>query len=193
MNKKYCMVLLCLLFGSISCSNELGQDEYVQWVHDYANGLHVKKEAGDFVFDVQFTPAEYKRLQNNQLKEIDRNQRPEQEEMQYYTLTVSSQDPGADLINYNVQEAGDKQRRLYYFSYLFQEDIYLEENGKRVSCVLYHFEKPVDLKRSSTFVLGFENPNPQPETVKLVIDSEQFSALPIKIKINKDNIPALKL
>jgi hypothetical protein len=42
-------------------------------------------------------------------------------------------------------------------------------------------------------VIGFENNGGQARQASLVIDSPQFSTVPLKITVSKDNLPALQL
>ncbi len=188
----YYLVYIGWLIGLCSCSHTLDKQQYIEWVHDYANQLHVSKEVGDYVYDVQFTPAAYIWLQRanqdaNAVKNIEQI-----DSVQYYTLTIGVKS-NADFIDYQVQDMVEKQRKLYYFSYLFQNDIQLEQNGRQFPCILFHFERPVDLKASRTFVLGFVNPDREVKEARLIIQSDLLHSVPIKIKISKSNIPILNL
>lgn len=156
-------------------------------MQDYSNGLHVEREHGPFLFDVQFQPPLYLALLNNSSGEILRIDQT-REEIQYFLLKISLKD-GGDLLTYDVNDLAEKQSRLYYYSYLFQQDIFLEDSGENIPCVLFHFEQS-DLNKSRTFLLGFEHPvKGEGEDAKLVIRSDQFGSIPIKIKISKHNLP----
>ena len=174
-----------------SCSKSYDEQEYVAWIRDYSNGLHVSKTMGDYVFDVQYTPSDYMWIQN---KETLRNS---DDGMQYYVLTIATVS-GADLVKGGISNESERQTKLYYLSYTFQQDISLEDGGKVLPCVMYHFEKPADLRTSRTFLLGFEKMDDHERSndkkeVRLIIASTQFGSLPIQIKISKDNIPALAI
>lgn len=187
----------CTLLASLcSCSNTLDRQSFIKWVRDDHNGLHATKEVGELVYDVQFNPAAYTWLQRTGGKAIEEKEyqaaMQELDSMQLYTLTIGVKG-NADFIDYQVQDMSEKQRKLYYFSYLFQQDIQLEEDGQLFPCVLFHFERPADLKNSRTFVLGFANPHKQAKEAKLVIHSDVLNSLPIKIKVSKDNIPSLRI
>lgn len=179
-------IMFCILLAS--CSRTLEREEYVRWVEDYTNGLHIQKAAAGFVFDLQYLPAAYRSLLNSP----SGTPTSAEQGMQYYTLKIDLKDSPGDIISYHVRDISEKQQRLYYFSYLFQNDLYLEEAGEKIPCVLFHFEQS-DLQTSRTFVLGFETSGETLEESSLVIDSQQFDSLPIKIKVSKQNIPVLKL
>jgi len=180
------LISLCSLISS--CNPKLESKEFIEWVRDYENGLHVRKTVSDFTLDLQYQPAAYLALVNSdssflQDQKIDR-----------YILKVRPEGVNEDIIQYKAQSSDDIQKRIYYFSYLFQNDIYLLEGGRKIPCVLLHFE-PSDLSNDRTFVLGFEKVEGGSSGGEslFVVDSPFFNALPIKIKVSKDRIPPIKV
>lgn len=189
------LFIVCLLASTpilFSCSGNLDRDEYIRWVQDVDNGLHTRKDFLDFTFDLQYQPTEYMLLQRG-ADRTDGNTADNQSYMQYYTLTISVKENAVDFINYNVSNDLERQQKLYYFSYQFQDDIWLEENGKKLPCVLFHFEKSAGFNNSRTFVLGFETPFEISDGAIFNIHTEHFSSFPVGIKISKKNIPLLAL
>jgi hypothetical protein len=181
----YFFVLVSLFLSS--CSHQLEKRDYIRWVNSYDNGLHVKEEYGDFVFDLQHEPADYHSLVRND------GSTTKSDDLQYYILKIGLKDPAQDLLLYNVNDLAGKQQNLYYYSYLFQNDIFLEEASEKHPCVLFHFEQN-DLLKTRTFILGFENSQNEPvEESKLIIQSPQFGSLPVKIQILKHGVSSLKL
>jgi len=187
-------VLIAAMFLA-GCSGKLDRKEYINWVRDYDNELHVQKKSGDFVFDLQYQPEAYVLLQRNPALTKDgyNDAVKEIEGLQYYILTVSLADKSRDIVQYDVADEAELQRKLYYFSYLFQNDIQLNDNGTMLPCVLYHFERSVDVKTGRTFVLAFEAPKTPSTEATLNITAEPFGSLPVKIRVSKDNIPSLNL
>jgi hypothetical protein len=186
-------VIMLVLF--VSCSRSLDRNSYIQWVRDYSHGLHVEQKYSEYIFDVQYQPSDYILLQRGELPS-DVKQKDNVNEVsaiQHYIFSVRMADQSLDFMDFNVRDTEEKQRKLYYFSYLFQNDIVLEENGNVLPCVLYHFERSADLKNYYTVVLGFENPDKNSKEATFVVKSEMFSSLPVKIKISKDNIPSLAI
>jgi hypothetical protein len=187
------ILLMCVVFWS--CSRDLGPQEFIRWVDDSGNGLHVVKESGEYTFDLRYQPAAYMVLQQAPGLRGAAFQKAVEEAagMQYYTLTIRPREAGTDFIKTGNLSPEELQRKLYYFSYLFQQDIQVEENGETIPCVLYHFEKSGDVKAGRTFVLGFEEPGHTVEEARVVISSPWLGSLPVKIKVRKDNIPLLKI
>jgi len=170
----------------LSCSKNLEKDDYIRWVRDYSNGLHVVKRASPYSFDLQYQPAEYLSVIT------DGSVAQPQNDLQYYTLKINVDDPTIDIIQHQATDAANKQQLIYYYSYLFEQDIFLEEDSLKMPCVLYHAEQ-TDLRKTRTFVLAFENTKVTSEETVLVIQSPHFGSLPIKIRVSKKNIPTLKL
>jgi hypothetical protein len=168
----------------------MSKDEYSQWIKDYDNGLHVKTSQGDFVYDVQYVPVEWKNFQTASYSESNTDST---DGLQYYLLTIGSNAKGTDLIDFGISSLEEKQRKLYYFSYLFQDDISLADGNALLPCVLYHFEKDAAMRKSRTFVLGFEHSSSVAEEVKLNINSPWLGSAPVSIHISKRNIPHLAL
>jgi hypothetical protein len=171
------------------CHQSLPPNEYKAWLRDPENGLHVTQTSGDFIFDIQFKPEDLMRLERAGTASAKPG---EQSGMQYYTMKIACADPSVDIVKYKVANQAAYQQRLYYFSYLFQNDITLEENGTRYPCVLFHFEN-TDLSGNRVFTLGFDTSKMLSEESMIVIESPQFGSLPVKIEIEKDNIPTLKI
>lgn len=189
----YAWGLLTLMLGA--CRNELSVQEFDAWMRDYDNGLHVKKESGHYLFEVQYQPVEWIVSQQHDFSSEDEYLKlvRNQSNLQRYILTVSLKDKNADFINQQVNDLAEKQQLLYYFSYRFQDDVHLEESKRSFPCALYHFERSSDLKNSRTFVLAFEATNEDTKESEIVIESPLFGASPIRIKVTKNNLPTIQL
>ncbi len=183
-----------LLLGTItSCHGNLDKKEYVAWVRDYENGLHVKKQQIPYYFDLQYQPMPYMMLQRASSSSASEGQDKSESAIQYYTLSIGLEDNSMDILRYQITNQAEKQQRLYYFSYQFQNDITLEENGKVFPCVLFHFESEATVNNARTFVLAFERSPTASKEATLIINSGTFGPIPVKIRVSKDHIPSLKL
>ena len=191
MNKysKYLLVVFAAWW--VGCQSNLGKSDYIDWVQDYENNLRAYKKVGEYFFDLQYQPPEYLQLIRQHYNEgAEKPISPTvADDLQYYKLEIGISDVATDFINYGIESIADKQKKTYYLSYTFQNDIYLKQAGESLSCVLFHFERSVDLKSSRTFVLAFENRFKGEQQAQLVIDSPLFGGVPVKIKVSKMNNP----
>jgi hypothetical protein len=176
------VVFALLLIVAAGCSPSPSSKDYVDWIRAYENGYRIKKEYNDVVLDVQYQPSAYMSIQRNGFFDSKKygSEKNELDKTSYYTLTIAS--PEGDFITTHTSSMEEKQRLLYYFSYLFQNDIKLKKGEEALPCVLYHFERGADLNGKLSFAIGFEN-NESVDHADLVIQSSVLSALPIKIKV----------
>lgn len=174
--------LLSFIF-CFSCTQSSRSLRYVNWVQDFENGLHQKEQIGDFVFDLQYLPEEYLKLIENKGIESDDHLYTG---FQQYQLSITLPDGKDNLLTHNCTTEEETENRLYYFSYRFQYDIHLKENGIMLPCVLYHFERSLDLANSRNFLLGFENRDSLSTEADLIIQSKQFPESRIALKILKN-------
>ncbi|HXA01109.1 MAG TPA: hypothetical protein VNW99_03920 [Cytophagaceae bacterium] len=195
------MFILSIIFCVISCQpKELNPAEYTEWVKDYSHGLHKMKTVGDIVFDLQCKPVEFivvneqkgnipdKELLDTRVNELSKNQ--------YYTLSLKVKDKTVDFLKYKVTSEKEFYEKLYYYSFAFQNDIFLEDGGKMLPCKLFHFERSYDLKKSRTFELSFPAAENSTSDKTIVINSKDLNCGPVRIKINQDDLnstPRIKI
>lgn len=179
-------LLQALLFSSIpiACNYNLSREEYLHWVTDYKNQLRVKTTFAGYVFDLQYQPYTFRKLQQ-EVRGLDVTKPLSQSnDIQYFILNVGTAS-GEDFLKYGTTDLIDKQMKEYYLSYRFQNDLTLEDSGEVLPCVLYHFERQSDKDGARNVVIGFDNKFKNSQEAKLVIRSDLFSTLPIKIKVIK--------
>lgn len=186
-------------FLVVSCTpSELDPKEYASWVKDYSNGIHKKKKVGDITFDAQYKPAELiaiaetKGVATN--KELFQKRLQEVQGMDYVELRIVS-DKG-DFIKEQTGSTEQGAQKLYYFSFHFQNDIYLQQGDNRIPCTLYHFERAYDLSKERRFLLGFAKPENGKGEKTLIIDSQALGTGTVKIKFEAkdlENIPQLRI
>ena len=195
MNKYSTFLLGIATVWWVGCQSNLSQSDYIDWVQDYDNHLRAHKKVGDYFFDLQYQPPAYLQLLRQYNGEATEKSPSSTvaDDLQYYKLEIGMSDGATDFINYGIESMADKQRKIYYLSYTFQNDIYLREAEETLPCILFHFERSIDLKSGRTFMLAFENKFNGNQEAQLIIDSPLFGGVPIKIKVSKTNIPNLEV
>lgn len=190
--------LIVVLLGiCLACSQVLDKPAYMSFVSSYEHGLHQKKEVGDYVFDVQYKPTAYKALQESPAKASMEQlatfiKEDSLDGMQYYDLKIGVKGNQIDILKFGAANEQAYYQKLYYFSYEFAQDIYIMQNGKKLPCKLFHFERSYDLSPMRTFILGFEKPAGKEQTRTLVIDSNLFGTGAVKILFEEKILPVLK-
>ncbi|MEN7550544.1 hypothetical protein AAG747_21670 [Rapidithrix thailandica] len=182
------LAFVLALVGYWSFFGPLSKEAYLAEVRDREGAFCQRQEVDDFRVELWYTPAAYMALQQYEDSLVSRIEA--MSGMQYYTLKLGI--PGEDLVKSLTSGPEEVQRLLYYFSYGLQSDIYIEQSGQKLPCVLYHFERSYDLGGSRTFTLGFEDPAKGQGTSTLVLESALWEQ-PLRFVIEKDGLPQLWL
>jgi hypothetical protein len=176
-----------LLFTLVSC-HTLNQKEFISWIQSPDNGFRILKEVNSFQLDIQYKPDLYVELERGTITQAS-TQPSDSMKVFQFALKMAGNN-GADVVRGNANSNQEFQQNLYYYSYLFQSDIYLEGNGRKFPCVLYHFEKAIDSKGNRTMHLMFDAPaelaNHQ---FSIVIESDRLSSLPIRFNFKNTSLP----
>lgn len=137
MKRSNCIFVLLLATLMASCNRPLGKEAYIDWLTAEKNGLRAVRSAGDHYFDLQYQPPEMIYLQRNPQGGLPgRDREAELEDiaaLQYYVLTIGLADNPEDFIVSGTSGPAERQARIYYFSYPFQEHVFLLEEGKKLS------------------------------------------------------------
>lgn len=139
----------------------LTPSEYVEWVENKQNGMTVTKKLNDIVFNLLYKPDGYEaliRVKGDSLTNENINSvKNELKGLQYYTLSISTQDNKGELLKHKLETTDEYYRRIEYCSFNMQNDIKLIENGDTLDCKLFHFERVFSVAPEATFVLAFED------------------------------------
>jgi hypothetical protein len=187
MKKVHVLQNLSWLIIVISCQSALDPNEYVEWVEDVQNGWRVIETRGQLGFDIQCQPEDYLRLKTNgETKFI-----PDSLQMAFFEVSIRSASMGEDWLTtgYSGYEI---QQRIYYFAYLFEQDIFLDVNGERTPCRVFHFERAASPGVAHKFLIGFQTALESRKTHTLVMETDFLSTLPLRFRFSPKPKPRLK-
>lgn len=164
---------LFVLFLMICCSNRSELTE--EWIKGVNNGSHIINDYNGFRFDIQQV------IGQQDLEVVSHKS------YRKYLLKIGRTD-GTDFMS----GFGAAQKDcLYYFSFLFQEDIFLKIKNEKVPCAFVHFENALNSKNESIFHLVFDVSTLEFEPddkLTIIINSERLSNLPIQFNL-KSTLP----
>jgi hypothetical protein len=189
-------LLIVLMLGACHKS-VLPPAEYVEWLKNEANGLHVKKSIGKYEFDLQYKTPEYLVLSTNSTNPTSKaemeNERRKFEALEHYTLRIRSGN------NTGILEGSSDEvyaGLLEYFISYAQDDIYMIQENDTVPCVQYHYERTYGLSPDITIVLGFEKRSlPGAGDRAFVFNDHVLGIGPVKFNFDKEvytQLPALR-
>jgi len=105
-------------------------------------------------------------------------------DIEKFILRLGTRDDSRDVVQHLTQTLSLREQEvLYYLSYRLQNEIYLEQAGKKILPALYHYERSYDVKPHRTIDLAFPLLTRGEFTV--VIDSELFDVGPVKMNFQK--------
>jgi hypothetical protein len=194
------MSLLILLLGCQKTPESLVANDYLQWVKQSENKLQIIKEIGDYTYQLQYKPAafialiEQQRAHSNDTAQFIQRI-GELTDTYQFNLTLSHQSYGSIL----SQNLGlEYFTRLEYLTLTLKEDLELRLDGKTVPCHFYHFERNYNLAPFVTVVFGFDVSNFKKdfEKMQVVYNDQLLGAGPIVFAFSRttiDNIPSLIL
>jgi hypothetical protein len=170
------LLIVCMLPLLNGCKQAvLSPQQYMDWVRNEDNGLHLSKTIDDFSFSLQYKPFEYVMFlqlgKEKAIRSLVESKRGEMDGMQYYTLQIKGENRGEIVGNqYSTEE---QAVRLEYFMGPAQDDIVLVEGTDTLPCVLYHFERSYNLDNGNALVLGFGKSAKSGSTDKQLIYQDQ--------------------
>lgn len=190
-------VLLGALFFICGCAKrEVSVQEYIVWVEDEKNGLKVRKEVGEFIFELQYKPSAYlAAVQNRKKNRINKAQVDAYSGLDHYNLKILSKDSDVEMLRVGAGSEGVYQERINYFSFDAQKDLKLTIGADSYECILYHFERSYDLAPFCNLVLGFpgKKPSEKQQNRLITFDDKMLGVGKINLLIKANDIESIPL
>lgn len=196
--------LLVILFFLVSaCGKQhLAPDEYMKWVEDESNGLRVKRTFSDYVFTLQYRPADYmvaQEMRSGAVPAGKRTQRSKElEQSLHFNFIIGT--PGNDISPFKANTGPDGYfERINHFLNDGASDFTLRSGNDTFDCTLCHAEQTYGLAPENILVLAFEPRSGKEIVLKddllLVYEDKVLGTGMVKMKIEKDKldkIPGMK-
>lgn len=191
-------IVLLVLFSS--CGRKtLNAEAYVAWFNAEKENMQCEKEVGDYLFSLQYQPADYLLLldQRNGLlpdSEIT-ERRNELAAGQHYALRIRSNKTSGDFLKNNSSDAADFAEKVNYFAFRMQQQIKLVDSGDTLPCNLFHFERSYGLSPGITFLLSFPDNgnNKKPGDKILIYDDEALGLGKIMLTLDGNRLNEIPL
>ena len=183
------IILTTIQLFSCQSDKVLGASDLKKWIEDDKNGFVQKRTSNGFLFEAQLRPLSYEIANmklNNQPVESDIK-----DEMYYFTIKINAED-GSDIAHFNSNgDIGIIQKNLHYLSFGMKNHIELLDDGEKLPCVYYEFERSFDLAKFKTINIGFEPIASNNKTKTLIIGGQYFNTPPVKIKFHESDLVKL--
>lgn len=182
------ILVVCLL---ASCQSEVTSEQYIDWLHAKENGLLQLKEVGGYNLELLHQPCEFLQIVKKKSETTPSAKAGDGcDDLITFRLRVWPKDSEKNILNYGTVSAVELQRRISFYSFEFQNRIWLEVGGEKFYPALFHFERNYDVSNKRTFVIAFEKPSAINDW-SFVIDNSYFGAGMIRFLYEKDLIQAI--
>lgn len=162
-----CQRLLCFLGLSIfllsSCDENqvLLPGEYVKWVTDASNGLCKSKRINEFNFMAQYKPLDFIVAQEEKTNRLSKSLlKTRKKELGtgyvYYNFRIKNEEGNLSPVGAGANSDHEYQRRLGYFTFDMQQDLYLLHGQDTFPCTFFQFVRTYDVAPYVEFALGFK-------------------------------------
>lgn len=186
---KYCCWLVIALF--LSCSKakqEMNPVALIQHVESENNGFQIAKEINGVLFKSRFEPAEYacaKQIVGNNIKGLKAvaEYLESRSGLDYYSLEIENIKGNTDPLMIGIQSQQEYLARVDYFSYEFEQDVFLASNTDTLRCALFHYENSYGGMPKLRFLFAF----PKSNTGRtLIINDRIFKNGLVKLSFEKE-------
>ena len=169
--------------------------EYVSWVENNENELHISKEIDGILYNIQYRPVDYivaKEKRKLELPKVELEERVSKlNGAQYYSLRLNKAEGNEDILLYKIQGEQDYYERVNYCNAAMAEDIKLIEGKDTLYCTLFQYVPTYGVAPYADFVFSFDDKKYQGDKI-LLFNDRIFGAGELQFQIKEDaikNIP----
>ena len=155
---------------------------YFRFVIDNKNGLFKEKTIGNYTFSLQYKPATYMVLVDNENFPLNTESFIQQEKeyrtKEYYTfrIKIASDTQHLDIVTYDLNSEQEYNDRIHYLETDMQKDIFLVcgRDTSKVSSFIY--DKSSDLNDFTSFLITFPCPKNEESDRKFIFYDKKFKS-----------------
>ena len=143
----------------VDASSAESVKSYVSWLSKEENGFNKRRVLGQFSFEALIEPPAYAVLLNHRGERITNdainNEVKEQSEIFQMQFSIGADTLSKELLKYAVGDEEEYQRRVSYYSFGMDKDIYLVVGSDTIPCATYQWERGFDASKKLVFQLVF--------------------------------------
>lgn len=162
--------------------------------------LKKTKTIGDFIFETDYQSHLQLAIMNNDsirpempVRKQDLVKINEYKNLHSLHFSMENRNFKSELLRLNVASADDYSRRISYYSFYCNNDVYLVENGKdTLRGAFLNFERTFDVSPKLNFTFVFESKAKEPlETLNFVFNDVVFNNGKLNFEFNYKTISVL--
>lgn len=174
---------------------ELSPVEYANWVENSKNGLKVKQQDGEFIYEIQYQPLEYLVVLQERKEQLEQSllkqEIEKREGLNYFTFKLSTIHGTGIFSDKNIHM---DNKDLYLLSGI-QNDIKLLNGKDTLNCVMCHVELSNNLLPYDQCVLAFEKDEDSGNDITFLYRTGKYADGWIQLTVKRKDIkriPKLK-
>jgi len=177
-------------------TNSLAPIDYIKWLKDPANGLDVSKKMGNIIYTIQYETPEFivANLKKDPIlkSSVLKTEAVNYQGMEYYILQLKNAKSNTDVLTLSLESKDEYYTRESYFSFDFQNDIYLVRGDDTVPCAMFNYIPNYGISPHIDFLVAFVNKKTGSNSATvdrtIVIEDKIFNNGIIKLLVKKEDI-----
>jgi hypothetical protein len=116
--------------------------------------------------------------------------------LEYYDLRIEVENGQEELLKHNLASAEQYDKRVKYYSFGLQNDVFLVNGADTLPCVMTHFERAFDIAPYATFQLAFPKQKDSTSDKIIIVHDKIFEKGILKFLFHEkdiEHLPKLKL
>ncbi|MDB5258014.1 MAG: hypothetical protein JWM14_2709 [Chitinophagaceae bacterium] len=179
-----------------SSGSSLQPYEYVSYIDQEDNGLHVNKQFEELHFEVTYKPTDYlvvKELKQKEILPADyATVRQDYKDMHYFLLSIKNTSSETDVLKYKISTQAAYSERLKYFAFGMERDLRLVEGTDTIPCSMVLYERNYGISRQANFMIAFPVTDTSAVHDKTILFEDKiFGMGMLKFNVSKESIDAI--
>ncbi|MBD3638025.1 MAG: hypothetical protein HUJ25_11790 [Crocinitomicaceae bacterium] len=185
MSRQLYIALIGMLL--LSCTKQLNEKEYAQYVSNPENGLRKDQVVGDFELSAMYEPVEYI-LSLEQPGDIE-TRRNELNEYEHFQFRIKL-NTGGNILMHNETSEHNEVTRINHFSFMCHQDFMIISDADTSKCVGAIYSRNYNLTPTIDLSLAF-NQLEKDENWQLIYTDQQFNLGRTKFLFKKEYLSDL--
>jgi hypothetical protein len=186
-----------VLLSACSKPTVITPENCIRFVESPGNGLKVKKEINELIFNLQYKPEDYilsKELMNKIITKSELGKRRENlNGFKFFTFWVINK-KGKDPVKSIASSSNEYNKMEEYLASEIQNDFSIVSGNDTLPCALAHYEKAYGLSPCVTLVLSFhdkEVKKPDGNSIRFLYRDHIFGIGNVWMKISGNDLNAI--
>jgi hypothetical protein len=152
----FVIVIIAILFLGSCRKAALSPSQYVSYIKDPSNGFIITKDLHNYDFKAFYQPEEYVTLKEFRNAKLSKEEflKVRKNFANQWSFDLCLQNNDSNKIQLNKPDSLNN-KRLDYFSFNINQDVFLIINEDTLKCSLHHYERNFGISPEEHFLFAF--------------------------------------